>query len=276
MSHTVYPPHAHAAGYMNSNTSYEPLAANTPSLPQQEYRAPSTRHALAGFIDRNRRRKPKDVAHELDQRIENLPAYKRMKAMRQRSRAVSTVTSSFMFAAMVAVTIIFVNTESELINGRPIWPRQPVEWPTYLLLAGALISLLSAVITLIFFYIAYERASKSWKLVLALQSIEVGYWIVVAVVYRKEKQLSDLWGWSCSNVANLLQKDGGSVHFDKLCTLQTVSWWVSIAETILKVVALAWCLVLLRKLKKETAHMKMKITELVGGQISDGIQNFLI
>jgi hypothetical protein len=196
--------------------------------------------------------------------------------MRQTTRSLSACSGAFMFSAMVAVTIIFVNTESERIDGRPIWPRQPEEWPTYLLLAGALVSFLTAVIMMLMFCCCYERASRSWKLVLLLNTVEVTYWIVVAVVYRKEKRLSDLWGWSCSDIAAELQKDGGSVAFDSLCTLQTISWYVSIAETVLKVVVLVFTIWLLKKLKKETAHQKMRIIDTVGGAISDGINNFLI
>lgn len=276
MSHTTHPTQARAAPYLSANTAYQPLNANPPAQPSYAPHNKPTRHAVANFYSRHRHRQPRDVAHELDARIEKLPAYQRLKRSRQTSRAISTVTSGFMFAAMVATTLVFVNTRSERVDGRSIWPRSPTEWPTYLLLAGALVSLLTAIVTLLLFCCAYERASRSWKLVLALNAVEVGYWIIVTVVYREEKKLADLWGWSCADVAGLLQKEGASVDFDALCTLQTVSWYVSIAETILKVVQLMWCLWLLKKLKKETVHLKMKIIDVVGGQISDGIQNFLI
>jgi hypothetical protein len=181
-----------------------------------------------------------------------------------------------MFAAMVAVTLIFVNTRSEITDGRPIWPRSPVEWPTYLLLGGAFLSFATAVFTMIMFCCCYERSTRSWKLALFINGIEVLYWVIVTIVYRKEKQISDLWGWSCSEVAQDLQRDGGSVHFDKLCTLQTISWYVSIFETVLKIVFLMFTIWLLRKLKKETAMLKIKIIDTVGGAVVDGINNFLI
>lgn len=278
MSHGTQPERAYADNsyrtYLGANTSYQPLSNGSPALPQ--YTQPSPGARSWNPFGQRQRHKAKEVAKELDHAIQQTPAYKRMKRMRQTTRSVSAVTSAFMFSAMVAITLIFVNSESERINGRPIWPRQPVEWPTYMLLAGALVSFLTAVVTMLMFCCCYERASKSWKLVLLLNSVEVAYWIVVAVVYRKEKQISDLWGWSCSDIADVLQKDGGSVHFDKLCTLQTVSWYVSIAETILKVTVLAFTIFLLKRLKKETDHQKMKVIDTVGGAISDGINNFLI
>ncbi|ETN45579.1 uncharacterized protein HMPREF1541_09411 [Cyphellophora europaea CBS 101466] len=275
MSHTLsgYPERMPYGGRLNANTSYQPIPDSSPALRQQQ--SPPAPRSWRTFGQRQKR-KAKDVAKELDHAVQQTPAYKRMKRMRQTTRAISTITSAFMFAAMTATSLIFANTLSERVDNRPIWPRQPSEWPTYLLLAGAAVSLLTAIITMLMFCCCYERASKSWKLVLALNSVEVTYWVVVAVVYRVEKRLNDLWGWSCSDVAASLQDNGASVHFDKLCTLQTVSWWVSVAETVLKVFVLAWTIVLLKKLRKETEHQKMKIIDIVGGGISDGINNFLI
>ena len=271
MSHTNYPGRTHAHGYLNANTAYERLPDGSPALRQQSPQARSWNP-----FGQKQRRKAKDVAKELDHAVQQTPAYKRMKRMRQTSRSVSACTSAFMFAAMTAISIIFANTQSERIDGRPIWPREPEEWPTYLLLVGAGVSLLTAIVTMLMFCCCYERASRSWKLILLLNSVEVTYWIIVAVVYRKEKRLNDLWGWSCSEIADELQAGGGSVHFDRLCVLQTISWWVSVAETILKVVVLMFTIWLLRKLRKETEHQKMRIIDAVGGGISDGINNFLI
>lgn len=187
-----------------------------------------------------------------------------MRRMCQVSRTLSVFTTSFMFAAMVAVTAIFVNTESESIDGRPIWPRDPKEWPTYLLLAAALVSTLTDIIIILMFSYCYERVSGSWKIALLLQTVDVLFWVVVAVAYRKEKRLADLWGWCCSEAVHELQQDGGSVHFDKLCTLQTVSWGLSIAETIMKVMVLPYTVWLLKRLRKETHQSKIKMIETVG------------
>lgn len=274
MSHTAYQGQTYPNGYLNAHTAYERLPDGSPVLQQQE-NSPRGARSWNPFTP-SRRRKAKDVAKEIEYAVEQTPAYKRMKRMRQTSRSISACTSAFMFAAMTAISLIFANTQSERIDNRPIWPRQPSEWPTYLLLAGAAVSLLTAIIMMLMFCCCYERASKSWKLVLFFNAIEVSYWIVVAVVYRKEKRLNDLWGWSCSQIAQQLHLDGGSVPFDKLCTLQTVSWWVSVAETILKIVILMFTFLLLKKLRKETDHQKMKLIDAVGGGISDGINNFLV
>lgn len=274
MLHSIYPGRAYARPYLNANDdiAYQPLTGASTNFYELYRSVPQSWNP----VGEKQRRKAKEVAKELDYALQQTPAYKRLKRMRQSSRAVSAGTGAFMFAAMVAVTLIFATTKSEKVNGRSLWPQQPTEWPTYMLLAAALVSSLTAIGVMLMFCCCYERASKSWKLILLLNAVEVIYWLVVAIVYKKEQRLADLWGWSCSDIAAELQDGGSSVAMDSLCTLQTVSWWVSVAETILKVTVLVFTVWLVKKLKKETEDLKIRIVDTVGGSLSDGINNFLI
>lgn len=61
-------------------------------------------------------------------------------------------------------------------------------------------------------------------------------WVVAAAVYRNEKdkhgKSNDLWGWTCSPAAQLIQKDfAGEVDFNTYCSVQSASWYVGLART---------------------------------------------
>ena len=187
----------------SSNTAYDPLVS-----PTSRGGATSRKDAL-----KKRMKAADNYLHEL-------PAYKQMKRARLIARAVSTCLNIIMFALMIFTITAFISTRHDTALGRPIWPRQPESWQTWMLLAAAGFSLAVAIGMLIFFCCSYERATRSWKLVLMLTTVEIGFWIVITTIYREEKKTSDLWGWSCTAIAKDLQNGGGSVDFSKLCNLQ--------------------------------------------------------
>lgn len=147
---------------------------------------------------------------------------KRVKTFRMASRALSTALNMVMFAFMAFVIATFYATRHDTALGRSIWPKEdPKVWPTIMLLASSLVTFLLSVFVLCFYCVCYKRASESWKLVVLTYAIHIGVWLVVTTLYRQQKQLNDLWGWSCTDIATELQKKGDSrVNFQKLCKIQ--------------------------------------------------------
>jgi hypothetical protein len=176
----------------------------TPSLPQPNYEKT--------MEDRN---KYKELGKKL---------YARHKAMALTSRGISAVLNMLMFAFMALVIVIFYSTRDDQALGRGIWPKNGKEWPTILLLAASFLTFVGSVITLVIFCCCFKRAAESWKLAAFGYVIHIVAWVAVTTIYRTEKRLDDLWGWSCSDIATKLQDEGhASVDFNKLCTVQVRS-----------------------------------------------------
>lgn len=119
---------------------------------------------------------------------------------------------------------VFLSTQNAVSSElhRTFWPSAGSKvWPTYLLLTYALVDLVFTLLTLLFYCCAYEKRVKSWKCRVALYATEAVFWIVVTVLYRTEKTRDDLWGWSCTDTAQLLEETSlGEVPFRKLCDVQ--------------------------------------------------------
>jgi hypothetical protein len=137
------------------------------------------------------------------------------------SRGISAMLNMLMFAFMAFVMVVFYTTRDDSALGRKIWPKNGKTWPTILLLAASFLTFLGSLVTLVIFCCCFKRAAESWKLAAFGYAIHIGAWLVVTIIYRYEKALNDLWGWSCSDIAAQLQNEGNaSVNFHRLCTIQ--------------------------------------------------------
>lgn len=146
---------------------------------------------------------------------------KRVRVVRMLSRTGSVIFNSIIFAIMAFVTSIFLSTRHDEVNNRNVWPADSKTWPTYMLLTASLVTLALEIFILCAYWFRYSRAEKSWKLVLVEHLAHFLLWLVITFLYRYEKILKDVWGWSCSDIAKTLQEDlNGSVNFARLCDLQ--------------------------------------------------------
>lgn len=196
---------------------------------------------------------------------------KRIRAVRLLSHASSVVFSSIMFTIIAFVTSVFLSTRTDKVNGRNVWPAKSTTWPTFMLLAASLVTLMIEISVLCFYWLSFRRAERSWKLVLVQQVVHFSVWLVVTFLYRYEKRLKDVWGWSCSDIAETLQKDlNGSVNFEKLCGLQRVSWIFSIIETVAKVLFSIVYFILYRRTK--AVESKLRLADGLGDGVSQLLQ----
>ncbi|MCJ1246745.1 hypothetical protein MMC30_003954 [Trapelia coarctata] len=144
-----------------------------------------------------------------------------IRTVRLLSRTGSAIFNSIMFAIMAFVTSVFLSTRLDKVDGRNVWPAESNTWPTYMLLTASLVTLVVEISVLCFYWFRFSRAETSWKLVLVENLVHFSMWLVVTFLYRYEKRLKDVWGWSCSDVGMVIQKDlNGPVNFEKLCGLQ--------------------------------------------------------
>lgn len=146
---------------------------------------------------------------------------KRVSLLRAFSRAMSTVLNFVMFAFMAFIIGTFLATRHDQALNRNIWPKDPKTWPSIMLLVSSLVTFLLSIFVLCFYCLCFKRASDSWKLIILTYGIHISVWLTVTFLYRWEKALNDLWGWSCTDIAKELQASGQTkVDFSKLCSIQ--------------------------------------------------------
>ncbi|TVY51583.1 hypothetical protein LCER1_G006798 [Lachnellula cervina] len=196
----------------------------------------------------------------------------KVKTLRMASRAISTALNMVMFAFMAFVIATFYATRHDTALGRSIWPKVDAKvWPTIMLLASSLITFLMSLFVLCFYCLCFKRASESWKLVVVTYVVHIGVWLVVTTLYRQQKALNDIWGWSCTEIAAKLQNEGHSkVNFQHLCKIQTASWVLSIIETSLKIVFGLGYFFFYRKVREVSAKRSLATSM---GEGAEGLLN---
>ncbi|CAD6572330.1 MAG: hypothetical protein ASARMPREDX12_005118 [Alectoria sarmentosa] len=191
------------------------------------------------------------------------------------TKTITILFSTIMFAIMIFMVIKYQTTKDEIRGGRTAWPKQPKLWPTFMLLVGAGFTLLLSFITLLSYCCAFDKARRSWKLTVLKYMIHIGAWLVISALYRYEKSTNgvnnDLWGWSCSTEATALQPEfSGVVNFSSLCSVQSRSWEVSIAEVVAKILFAIGHFVIYRKTRDDE---KQHLANGIGGAGTDFLEN---
>ena len=125
----------------------------------------------------------------------------------------------------------YLSTRHHLVRTPPhnqprnAWSKGTTVWTTVLLLTTSFVTVVFNLVVLV----AYVRSVRAANVVhdwagyagFAVFGAHMGMWIATAVLYRTGKTGKDLWGWSCSDKAKLIQPDfEGVVDFAKYCRLQ--------------------------------------------------------
>lgn len=152
-------------------------------------------------------------------RYQNLQRYLRIG--KTISNAITMIFSAIILAITLYIFITFETTNDDFRGGRTAWPKQTKLWPMIMLFVCAAVTLLLTLGTLFYYCCAYNKAKRSWKVTLVRYVIHIGAWLVVSALYRYEKGMTDLWGWSCSaKAAGLQSQFNGVVDFSSLCRTQ--------------------------------------------------------
>jgi len=200
----------------------------------------------------------------------------RIRMLKLVSRLFATVISLAVFVPIAMTFNLFLQTRDTFrivdtptgADYRTAWAKQTNPWPTYMYFAVALASLfLNASIL-----VAYSRSIKlaniaattstvfEWLVILSNLIV----WSVAVTLYRTEKDKggkpNDLWGWTCSDAARLIQHAFEEVDFNRYCGIQSASWHAGIlqgATTLLS--GVIYYLAVLRR--KAKSHVRRSLTE---------------
>lgn len=122
---------------------------------------------------------------------------------------------------------------------RTAWAHSSRTWPTYSYFGVALLSTVLNFATIFSYKFGVGRANTASYIASVFSWVDMlgnlGVWIAAAVVYRKEKdkhgKSNDLWGWTCSTAAQVIQRDfAEEVNFNTYCNIQSASWYVGLAR----------------------------------------------
>ena len=138
-----------------------------------------------------------------------------------------TVTSMSLTFALYRETADVIRTL--FLPGGPVtrgpWHKNSQTWPTLLLLITSGIFWTFSLIVMAMYLKGIKAANKAvaqtGNIAYGLYAVEIFVWIATAVAYRKGKTGSDLWGWSCTKQAELIQpfyRD--KVNFVLFCRIQ--------------------------------------------------------
>jgi hypothetical protein len=111
-----------------------------------------------------------------------------------------------------------------------IYPSKPLLWPTYLMLTTSAVSMLFNFCILISYFWGVRSANRVdtyasyWGYL--VYAVNAAVWLASSTTFKMLEgdpsgSPSDLWGWSCSDLASEIQeKINGAVNFDLQCTTQ--------------------------------------------------------
>ena len=125
----------------------------------------------------------------------------------------------------------YYTTKNHNVNGTmSVWGKSTTLWPTFLLLAVALITLLLNLITICaYFRGGVEKANSTSNAAsyigYVLLAVHVIVWAVSMGLFKMANSGKDLWGYSCGSQADAIQEEVKSfIDFGKLCTTQVRSY----------------------------------------------------
>ena len=187
------------------------------------------------------------------------------------TKVLTTIFAAVILALMLYVLITYYRIKPIMRSDRNAWPADAKVWPTYMFLAGALLTFILTVSSLLPY--CWKKAEQSWKLIVLRYVIHIVAWIALSAVYRYEKgtngKNNDFWGWSCAQVKGEVGEEfEGVVDFSTLCKGQSRSWEVSVAEVVIKLLFAVAHFVVYRKTMEGEK-------ERLADQVGDGMAGFV-
>jgi hypothetical protein len=153
----------------------------------------------------------------------------RIRRLRFVSRIASSLLSGYMIGSLSYSLAQYYLTRTKVVPGIPnqrTWAEPTVLWPTFMLLSIASLTFMTNVITMCAYICSVKAANRTSSL--ASYIAYAGFfahfvaWAVSMGLYQLASQAAqDLWGYSCSEKADVIQPDVQSfIDFGKLCTVQ--------------------------------------------------------
>lgn len=155
---------------------------------------------------------------------------------------------------------------------RTAWANESVTWPTYMYFGIAVISL-AFNSTIMFSYLHSVKTANSVATVggyftggVLLLNLVV--WTVTTALYKQQSVVTndrgvhnDLWGWTCSPAAQILQPVfDEQLDFARYCDIQAVSFYIGLVQVGAIILTIVVYLFALRRLQSKKAVRRSMTT----------------
>jgi len=155
-------------------------------------------------------------------------------------------------------------TRNHLISGNVHpWVTPATLWPTYMLLGIATVTFFMNLITLCSYCCGVGAANKVNSGASIVGYIMLGahvlVWAAGMGLFRMARTGKDLWGYSCSSIADQVQAEVESfLDFGKLCTMQQGTWYITIIETVVYLLTFIITMLMVRRssVKKKMVRVR--------------------
>jgi len=171
-------------------------------------------------------------------RTRDLTYKKRIRWLRVTTRLCSTLLSAYIIGSLSYSLAKFFLTRNHIIEGNVHpWATPTILWPTFMLLAIAIVTFILNLITLCTYVCSVKTAnatsSYTGYISYAITAAHLVAWAVATGLFKMANDGSDLWGYSCGSVSDQIQPAVQSfLDFGKLCTVQTGAWYSTILEAV--------------------------------------------
>jgi hypothetical protein len=151
-----------------------------------------------------------------------------IRILRVISRTLLTILTLAMTVQEGRTVVTYYQTRNDMqmtpdsSTPRGPWAQQTQVWSSLLLFSTSVVTSLLGVLS-VFAYAVSTKTSNAvsslqTKFGIAVEAVHVLVWVAVAAAYRLARNGNDLWGWSCSLMADNIQPTfEGVVNFGSVC-----------------------------------------------------------
>jgi len=207
-----------------------------------------------------------------DQRMKH-----KIRRLRVIQRSLTLIISMIVVGLMVNTYVTFANHRTIQSGGQtiPIYPVDPITWPTYMMIATGAVSILfnSAIMVAYFWGVGASNRISSWSSYwnYLMHAVNLGIWLATSTTFQMVKgdpdsvpPPRDIYGWTCSNKVDELTdqfKNALPVNFDLQCETQLISFSMGIVNAGMDVLAICISFYAMRRMihKKRMEFRKQRL-----------------
>ncbi|PQE29427.1 hyphal anastamosis-8 protein [Rutstroemia sp. NJR-2017a WRK4] len=193
-----------------------------------------------------------------------------IRILRVISRTLLTILTLAITVQEGRTVVLFYQTRNDMqtppgaTTPRGPWAKQTQVWSSLLLFSSSVVTSLLGVLSVFAYAISTKTSnaisSLQTKFGIAVEAVHVLIWVAVAAAYRVARNGHDLWGWSCSPLADNIQPTfEGVVNFGSVCDRSGVNFDLSITSSGLQIASLFIWILVYKRLRTQQWLKKVQL-----------------
>ncbi|OAL35370.1 hypothetical protein AYO20_05421 [Fonsecaea nubica] len=185
-------------------------------------------------------------------------------------RIVALAAAASIIGVLAHATVVWINTRSVILQQpdgsfQRGWPDHIDLWPTWVMLAAAVIAVVVQLLSMLTFCGGIRRLRETRLhagAVFFTSLIGIAAWVAAAVYFKlqdnKGKKGWGLWSWSCTHQ----YLNNGKMSFEFMCTEMKYTFIASIVVAALELISLViFGVTLIRLRKRESGYSKLYMAQ---------------